>query len=143
MTTPVLDHIKSLHTATIDARNGYEEARDDAHGAGLTPLFHEMIALHTKNAADLEHVLQRSGEQADEHGSFMSQVHRAVIGVRSLFGGLGESVLPGLIDGETRNVRHYDDVLAEPEVSEDIRSVLLTNRNRIEDAIARMQSARA
>ena len=143
MTTSVLEHVKSLHTASIDARNGYEEARDDAHGAGMTPLFHEMIALHTKNAADLAHVLERSGERADEHGSFMSEVHKAVISVRSLFGGLGKSVIPGLIDGEKRNVSHYDHVLDDAETPPDIRETLLHNRERLEEAIAKMEALKA
>jgi uncharacterized protein (TIGR02284 family) len=143
MTHSILEHVKSLHTASIDARNGYEEARHDAHGAGMAPLFQEMIALHTKNADDLSHILQRSGALPDEHGSFMSQVNRTVIGVRSLFGGLGKSVLPGLIDGETRNLSHYNDVLTETNIPADVHGVLLKNRERIADAIAEMKAVKS
>ena len=41
----------------------------------------------------------------------MSVVHRTIMNVRSLFNGLDGSVLPGLIDGEKRNVDKYDDAL--------------------------------
>jgi hypothetical protein len=48
-----LDQLKSLHTSAIDARNGYQEALEDAKGKGMTPLFRDMIALHQDNAAEL------------------------------------------------------------------------------------------
>lgn len=105
------DQLKSLHTAAIDARNGYQEALEDAEGRGLTPLFRDMIALHDSHAADLGTALIDAGEKRDDGGSFMSTVHRTIMSVRSLFDGLDESVLPGLIDGEERNVGKYDDAL--------------------------------
>ena len=48
-----IDHLKSLHTASIDARNGYQEALEDAEGRGLTSLFRDMIALHGGHAGEL------------------------------------------------------------------------------------------
>ena len=48
------DHLKTLHTAAIDARNGYHEALEDAGGQdkykGMTPLFRDMVALHQRHA---------------------------------------------------------------------------------------------
>jgi uncharacterized protein (TIGR02284 family) len=137
------DQLKSLHTAAIDARNGYTEALDDAKGQGLSPLFDDMIAMHSKNADELASELQKLGEEADDSGSFMTTVHRTIMSVRSMFNGLGDSVLPGLIDGEMRNLKHYDDVLDTPEASVELRPVLLAERGRIEAAIARMRAAQA
>jgi len=62
MTNDILDHLKSLQTSAIDARNGYQEALKQADGKGMTPLFHQTI-----------------------------------MDVRSMFDGLEESALPGLI----------------------------------------------
>jgi uncharacterized protein (TIGR02284 family) len=106
-----VDQLTSLHTAAIDARNGYQEALEDAEGRGLTPLFRDMIALHDRHASELGAALTAGGQKPDEGGSFMSTVHRTIMSVRSLFDGLDESVLPGLIDGEERNVSKYDDAL--------------------------------
>ena len=106
-----IDHLKSLHTAAIDARNGYQEALEDAEGRGLTPLFRDMIAVHDRHADELGTALIDAGEKRDDGGSFMSTVHRTIMSVRSLFDGLDESVLPGLIDGEERNVSRYDDAI--------------------------------
>jgi uncharacterized protein (TIGR02284 family) len=136
----VLDHLKSLHTNAIDARNGYREAVEDAHGHGMTDLFQNMIALHTKNADELADALHRAGEPADEHGSFMSTVHRTVINIRSLFGGLGGSVLPGLIDGEKRNISYYQRALDIAELPPETHTLLATHRDRLQAAVATMQA---
>lgn len=106
-----IDHMKSLHTTVVDARKGYEEALKDADGKGLSSLFRDMIALHQTHADALAADLVHHGEQVDDQGSFMSTIHRTVISIRSLFGGLDESILPGLIDGEERVVGYYDEAL--------------------------------
>jgi uncharacterized protein (TIGR02284 family) len=140
MSPGLLEDLKSLHTAAIDARRGYEEARDDAGGRDTRPLFQEMITVHTKNADDLSHVLQRSGAPAGEDGSFMATVNRTVMSVRSLLGALGEGVVPALIDAEKHNLSRYDDILKSPEAPPDVRDVLAKNRERLEAAINRMRA---
>jgi hypothetical protein len=74
----------------------------------MTALFREMIALHDGHANELARELTRNNELADDEGSFMTTVHKTIMEVRSMFDGLDESVLPGLIDGEKRNVSKYD-----------------------------------
>jgi len=143
MAEDIVEHLKSLHTRAIDARNGYDEALEDAEGKGLTPLFRDMAALHGSHAAELEAALNRRGETAGEDGSFMSTVHRTIMSVRGLFGGLGESVLPGLIDGEERNASSYEDALGLPDYPDAERAMLTAQKARIEAALARMRAARA
>lgn len=134
----LLQELRALHVAAIDARNGYQEARDDAEGRDTKPLFQELIAVHTKNADDLSHVLQRSGSPSDEDGSFMSKINRTVMSMRSLFGGLGQGVVRALIDAEKHNLSRYDHVLKR-EAPSDVREILVKNRQRVEAAIARMR----
>jgi uncharacterized protein (TIGR02284 family) len=137
------DELKKLHTAAIDARNGYEEALEDAKGRGLTGLFREMIELHARNAVELEEALDEAGLDVAQHGSLLGVVHKTIMSVRSLFGGLDESVLPGLIDGEERNLKRYDDALA---VAGDgggsLRTLLVTQRDRIAAKVAAMKDER-
>lgn len=59
-----------------------------------------------------------------DEGSFMTIVHKNIMDVRSLFNGLDESVLPGPIDGEKRNISKYDDALKAIEAPNDIASLL-------------------
>ena len=58
-----------------------------------------MIVLHGENADVVAMHLRLLNEQVDDDGSFMSTIHRTVMSVRSLFGGLDDSILLGLVDG--------------------------------------------
>ncbi len=73
----------------------------------------------------------------------MSAVNRTVMSVRSLFGGLGEGVVRALIDAETNHLSHYDQVLEASEPPADVRDILLKNRSRLEESIARMRASAA
>lgn len=66
----------------------------------MTPLLRDMIALHDGNVDEPRRELAAAGEMPDDEGSFMAVVRATIMDMRSLFNGLYESVLPGLIDGE-------------------------------------------
>jgi uncharacterized protein (TIGR02284 family) len=142
MMTDHLDNLKSLHTALIDSRIGYEEALKDSDGQGLTALFRDMIALRTKDAGELGQLLARLGEQADTSGSYMSSVHRAVISVRAAFSTLDESILPGLIDGEERIVGYYNDAIDTANPGSAELAALIAQRANLEARIGQMASQR-
>lgn len=133
-----IEHMKSLHTTVIDARNGYEEALKDAEGKGLSSLFREMMTLHSSHADLLASELARHGEVVDDDGSFLSTVHRTVISIRSLFGGLDESILPGLIDGEQRVISYYDEALKDCPTNE--ASILTQQRDALQQKIHEMKA---
>ena len=143
MDSKILDHLKSLHTSAIDARNGYQEALQDAEGKGLTSLFRDMIALHETNAGELARELAKANELPDDKGSFMTVVQKTIMDVRSLFNGLDESVLPGLIDGEKRNVSKYDDALKDSNNASNITALLTGQRAKIAQKISAMEAQKA
>jgi uncharacterized protein (TIGR02284 family) len=140
MVNETLDHLKALHTSAIDARNGYQEALKDAAGRGMTPVFHDMMTLHADNAAELARELVKANELPDDEGSFMTTVHKTIMDVRSLFNGLDESVLPGLIDGEKRNVSKYDEALKRAGAPASVVTLLIRQRDRLAQKIAQMQA---
>ncbi len=142
MSKDLVDFLRSLHTSEIDARNGYQEALEDAEGKGMTLLFAQMIALHQDHADELAKELAVAGEKPDDSGSFMSTVHKTIMDVRALFDGLDESVLPGLIDGEKRNVGKYDDALKAAQAKPATAVLLGTQRDRIARKIAEMEARR-
>jgi uncharacterized protein (TIGR02284 family) len=146
--TTMIDHLKSLHTSAIDARNGYREAFKDAEGSNagskpMTALFRDMIALHDGHAEELARELTRNNELADDEGSFMTVVHKTIMDVRSMFDGLDESVLPGLIDGEKRNISKYDAALNAPEAPTNVASLLSRQRDNLAQKIQFMEMAKA
>jgi uncharacterized protein (TIGR02284 family) len=133
--------LASLHTSAIDARNGYREAVAKAEGKGLTPLFTEAANLHDKHAAELAGLLTERGEAPDGDGSFMSLVHEGIMDMRSLFGGLDESVLPGLIDGEKRNIASYDEAVEEAR-GDAKQGLLRQQRTALSTFVDKMRSMR-
>lgn len=148
MATTMIDHLKALHTSAIDARNGYREALRDTEGKeteskAMTALFRDMIALHESHADELARELTRRNELADDEGSFMTMVHKTIMDVHSMFDGLDESVLPGLIDGEKRNVGKYDAALEAQEPVTNVASVLIRQRDSLARKIILMEMERA
>lgn len=133
-----IDNLKSLHTILIDSKNGYEEALKDAEGRGLTELFSNMIALRERDSAEIAGLLATLGEKADDKGSFMTTVNRAIISIRSLFGDLDEGILPGLIDGEKRISTYYDSTLETVGSTAD-RAVLTRQLEKVRSVIADME----
>ena len=134
-----MDALKSLHTALIDSRNGYQEALEDAEGKGLTPLFRDMITLRNHDADELAGHLTALGEKVDDDCSFMSTVHRTVISIRSVLTGLEESILPALIDGEGRILEYYDDALETAPARSAEHAVLVKQRETLMRKIGEMQ----
>lgn len=106
------DALKTLHTALVDAGEGYKEAARDAKDPAVGALFEEMIALHARQHAELHRLLEARGERPDDSGSFMSSVHRTVIGVRAAVTGLNEHSLESFASGEERLVKDYDRAIA-------------------------------
>ena len=136
-------YLKSLHTAAIDAKNGYREALKEAEGHGLTGVFERMEALHARDEDELAAELAGTGEDSDTGGSVITVINKVIIDVRSLFGGLKESILPGLIDGESRILGRYDDALASGVLPQRQEELLRRQRNLLNSEVEGMRRARA
>jgi hypothetical protein len=70
----------------------------------------------------------------------MTVVHKIIMDVRSLFNGLDQSVLPGLIDGEKRNVSMYDEALEPGGLPAKVASLLVRQRDDLLKKIAFMEA---
>jgi hypothetical protein len=70
-------------------------------------------------------------------------VHKAIMDFRSLFDGLNESVLPGLIDGEKGNVSKYDEPLKSTAMPSNLATLLTRQRDSLVQRIAQMQAMTA
>ena len=133
-----IDALTNLHTTLIDTRNGYDAAQKDAEGMGLAPLFRDLSIMHTKAANEVAALLRAKGVMVDDAGSFMTTVHRTIVGIRSLFGGLDESILPNLIDGERRVLGYLDQTLKVVSIDHDrdvlaaLRAILAKRVNELE-----------
>ncbi|MCB1485504.1 MAG: DUF2383 domain-containing protein [Hyphomicrobiaceae bacterium] len=139
--TREIDTLKTLHTALIDSRNGYEEALTQAEGGDHIILFQELIAAHQTSTVEIEQRVAALGETPDISGSFMSTINRTMMDVRALFTGLGDAVLPALISSEKRNIELYDAAL---KVSgADYAPILSANRESLIELIGKMERLQA
>jgi uncharacterized protein (TIGR02284 family) len=138
--TVMIDTLSKLHVAAIDARNGYKDASQDADGAALRPLFNTMHSLHGKHVDELGGILSALGAQPEGSGSLMGVVNRTLVSIRSLFGGLDQTVIPGLIDGEERIVVSYNDALSSLDLTAGNREILTRHRDDIRAQIDNMRT---
>ncbi len=138
-----VEALTSLHTTLVDSLHGYQEALKDSDSASMTPLLRDMVAIRSEAADEIGDVLISLGEPVSNEGSLLSTVHHAVISVRSLFSGLNESMLPGLIDGEQRIMSYYDEALAAAPVDGPERALLVHQRAALETKLAEMQAKTA
>jgi len=144
MANPLLMCLQSLHTHAIDARDGYRRAVNDSpDSTAIAALLVKMGDLHDTHADELARALIERGEEVQEDGSFMGLVHRTIMDIRSLFGALDESILPGLIDGEQRNVKSYDTALETSLADAEALAVVERQRGALVAAIGEMEAARA
>jgi len=125
-----------LHTSLIDARSGYQEGLNDAHGQGLTPLFANLIARHGEDAAAIAQHLKRLGAPVDDSGSLMGTFDRVVMKITSLLTKLDEKIIPSLIDGEQRVLAHYDAAIAAAPPDGPEHKTLIAQRDALRLSIA-------
>jgi uncharacterized protein (TIGR02284 family) len=136
----LIQSLTALHTSLIDSRSGYQEGLKDAQGMGLSPLFTDLIALHSKDAEAIAAQLKRLGAPSDERGSYMGTLDRAVMKLSSLFTKLDEKFLPNLIDGEQRVLVHYDKAIAASAPGNAEYAVLIGQRDALRQRIAAMKA---
>jgi uncharacterized protein (TIGR02284 family) len=134
------DAAQSLHTMLVDSRNGYETALEKTDDAGMTAFLAGMVGLRTRHSTELASRLASEGEDVSDDGSFMTVVHETVMNVRALFSGLDESALPGILDGEERMLRKYDDAIAEAEASTGLWRTLAAQREAVASVVEEIRS---
>ena len=129
--------LQTLHTAVIDARNGYDEAIKDAEAAELKLMFEKVRRVHSLAHQDIHKLLVDRGLTPDEGGSFMTTVHEVVIGVRAAVIGLGPDSLPAFANGEEDTLRKYDNAMsADPSSAATLRP----HRAALDGAMAEMRT---
>jgi uncharacterized protein (TIGR02284 family) len=143
MPTQAIDKLASLHTTLIDSRNGYTKALEEAGSDGLREVLNLLLAMRSTHISAIEGHLRAANAPVDQSGSFMSTVHRTVIGFNAMMGDLTENILPGFIDGEQRILVAYDTVIEEAKQHrESPFTDLSRQRSEIEAMIHTMEARR-
>lgn len=134
------EKFQDLLTVVIDSRNGYKEALEDTKHAKMAAFFSDMLALKDRHVSELEHLLRERGVVPDESGSFLTTINRAIFSIKSVFGGVDESVIPGLIDGESRIIGYYDDAILAVADRDQEKQALTKQRLELAQAIDTMRA---
>ena len=135
--------LKKLQTELVDARRGYEEALKDSTDGDVAGLFRQMLEVHTKAIGQIRDALAAAGEANEEHGSFMSLVHRTVVSVRATVSGLGPDSLPAFANGEAQILLAYNDAIEESRPYPKIGGVLQSQRQELSGMVSKMNQAAA
>jgi uncharacterized protein (TIGR02284 family) len=109
--TEFTEELKSLHTQLVDSLEGYQAALEELKDPKVSALVSGMVTMRSSHHRQLDRCLHAMGEQPDESGSFMSNVHRTIIKIRSVFTGVDENIIPGLIDGDSRILEQYRETI--------------------------------
>lgn len=135
--------LASLHTAVVDARNGYEEAMERAELPDVKAVFQKLKTLHENAHAELHEALLAKGLSPDDSGSFMTTVHKTVISVRTAFTALDDKSLSAFASGEERIIEDYDKAI---EVNADdgpLVALLERQKNKLTSEISEMSAIAA
>lgn len=134
------DSLKTLHTALIDAREGYAKALEKSEDAVLSENLRAADMLHGAAHGDIHRLLSARGETVDDDGSIMGTVHKTVVAARSAVVGLDHGSLDSFASGEENNLEKYDDAIRD-ETDAGARQTLQQHRNRLAEVVARMKQA--
>lgn len=129
----------ALKTAMDDAIEGYEKMLEKAE-PHFRPTVEELLAHHRATSLDLAAMLQDRGIAADQDGSLMGAVHKTVVTVRSMFDDVDEDLIPGIVDGERRNLEKFDEAMGENAADPVIRATVGTRRAELQQLVQQLGS---
>ena len=136
--TDIDDGMAKLLTQLVDAEAGYREGIQLAELPVMVATLESLRGTHANHIRRLEELMRARGMKVDDSTSAMSVVHRAILNIRSVLSGLDENIVPGLIDGEQRIVKAYDDLI--PMVDDTTSQVLQTQRGTLNERIAELEA---
>lgn len=129
----------ALKTAMDDATEGYAKMLEKAEPC-FRPTVEELLAHHRATSLDLAAMLQDRGIAVDQDGSLMGAVHKTVVTVRSLFDDVDEDLIPGILDGEQRNLEKFDEALGENAADPVMRATVGKRRAELERLVQQLGS---
>jgi hypothetical protein len=96
-----LERVIDAHTRSVDALAGYKTMVREAE-PGFRSTAERFRDLHKKHAEELAEIIKANGRDADDDGSYMAMVNRAVVKTRSIFDFIDTNVMKAIRDGEAR-----------------------------------------
>jgi hypothetical protein len=125
---------RDLKVALDDALEGYGKMLEKAEPS-FAPEVSALLSLHLAARDDLEERLRERVAEDTDDGSFMGAVHKTVVTLRSLVDDPDRDWIPGILDGEKRNLGKYDEAIAEAAPDAALLSTLRQHREALQGAV--------
>jgi hypothetical protein len=131
----------ALKVAMDDALEGYDKMLEKAE-ATFKPTVAALLEQHNAARRDLDTLLRERGTAVDQDGSFMGAVHKTVVTLRSVVDDPDGDWIPGILDGEERNLGKYDDAIAETAREPALQAALTKHRDALRRAVESLRDRR-
>lgn len=140
-TEEVASKLNQLLEKSYDAEKGYHKAAENVDHSGLKNFFNRKSNQRRDFGHEIKDEIRAFGQEVDKGGSLTGSAHRAWMDVKALFSGDdSESMLEEAIRGEKASVEEYDDVLKETSLPSSTRSILESQRNKIQGDLSEVKS---
>lgn len=137
-----LEKTRELKVAMDDALEGYGTMLDKAEPS-FRPTVTTLIERHRSARSDIEALLRERGADDGKDGSFMGAVHKTVVTVRAAVDDPDGDWIPGIVDGEERNLGKYDEAIAAAESDPALLATLRKHRQELERCVIALGSQRS
>ncbi len=134
------NRLNDLLEKTYDAEKGFKKASENAKHAGLKSYFGNKAQERYDFGHQIKSELKTFGKKPDKGGSVTGAAHRTWMDVKSWFSADDdESMLEEAIRGEKAAVEEYNDVLQDATLPSTSKDVLMTQKNKIENGLAKIK----
>ncbi|OSQ44577.1 PA2169 family four-helix-bundle protein [Marivita geojedonensis] len=132
--------VQSLFDTLIDVNEGYKELVKRAEPE-VRDIIQDVADQHSRDLSEIEAVALKNGVAPDRSGTVMSEVHKTAVRLRDLFTDIDRHVLEAVGEGEENVVSAYDSAIKHLPASNDLHSVLVTQRRRLQGKIVALFEA--
>lgn len=137
----IYDEIKEILEKNEDAYKGFKKASENADSTKLRSYFQKKSNERAEFNSELRKAIAASYSDFDENGSFTGTIHRAWMDIKSLFSADDdESMLEESIRGDKAAIEEYNDVIEYENIPANIRTLLISQREKISKDIAKNNS---
>ncbi len=142
MNEKIISNLKLLLGIVNDGKEGYKNASENCDSAELKALFTTYSIQRAEFEMELKGCIHQLGGSAEnESGGPLGALHRTWIDIKTaIMPNDNKAVLDACITGEKSAVESYDKVLANTDLSSDVRQLLMNQRQSINECLRNVES---
>ena len=139
-TERISNKLNELLIKNYDAEQGYIKATQNVKNERLTTFFTECSEDRSRFASQIRTQILKFGGTPKELGSFTGTMHRTWMDFKTIFTTNDQNaILEEIVKGEKASLEDYNEIIAETDIPENIKTVLVAHRNSIKNIISNVQ----